>query len=86
MGEAAYLDPWLRAGCFVPSRPSREPSLAGEMSGLNPATYDMGRAGEIEALDRLTIERALARKAKGTAEVQAAEQRLAPDRPKAAGR
>ncbi len=99
-----------------------EKGLVGKL--LDEEAQDIGRAGEIEALDRLTmclvklgrsteaanhvsryfatyrrdlqlsaaqrigkrIENALARAAKGTAEVQATEQRLAPDRPKTAGR
>ena len=99
-----------------------EKGLVGDL--LDEEAEEIGQAGEIEALDRLTmclvkleratdaaehvnryftiyrrdlqlsaaqrikkrIEKALGRAAKRTAKVEAAEQRLAPDRPKAAGR
>ena len=101
---------------------SFEKGLVGRL--LDEEAQEMGRSGEIEALDRLTmclvkldrsaeaagrvdryfapyrrdlqlsaanrirkrIEKALARAEKGTTADQTAEQHLAPDRPKAAGR
>jgi hypothetical protein len=101
---------------------SYEKGLVGKL--LDEEAQDIGRSGEIEALDRLTmclvklersaeaashvdryfatyrrdlqlsaaerirkrIEKALTRAAKGATQIQAAEQCLAPDRAKAAGR